>query len=113
MAQVRPPVRPTQAERRQPLELPSPLWCVEVVAKDTRRHVANYSSPNFFKALHMKNWFIDNGVPGHPLGRPGAIEVLLDRLPPIPTDLEPDDVAPALALALAIATGATASEEVA
>ena len=66
-----------------------------------------------FKALHMKNWFIDNGVPGHPLGRPGAIEVLLDRLPPIPTDLEPDDVAPALALALAIATGATASEEVA
>ena len=83
------------------------MWVVDVVTKDKRRLLATFRSLNYFNALRQKNWWTDNGVPENALGGPEAIEVLFDRMPPIPTDLEPDDVAPALAAALAIATGAT------
>ena len=80
-------------ERRQRLVSThgaSPLWYVTVRREDTL--VATYRSLNFFNALAMKNWWVDNGVPAHALGAPEGIEVLLDRWPPIPTDLE-DEVA--------------------
>ena len=70
----------------------TPLWTVDVVRTDTRQLVATFCSLNFFNALAMKNWWVDNGVPCHALGGPEGIEVLLDRWPPIPTDLA-DEVA--------------------
>ena len=70
----------------------SPLWTVHVVRKDTRKLVATFRSLNFFNALHMKEWWVDNGVPCTDLGDHDGIEVLLDRWPPIPTDLA-DEVA--------------------
>ena len=70
----------------------TPLWTVDVVRKDTRQLVATFSSLNYLNALHMKNWWADNGVPGVALGVPEGIEVLLGRWPPIPIDLA-DEVA--------------------
>ena len=95
MAQARPPVRPTEVERRQrwgPTEGATPMWVVDVVTKDKGRLLATFRSLNYFNALRMKNWWTDNGVPQTASAVPEAIEVVLDRWPPIPTDLA-DEVA--------------------
>ena len=66
----------------------TPVWTVDVVSKDTRKHVATFASLNYFNALRIKNWWTDNGVPQTASAVPEAIEVVLDRWPPIPTDLD-------------------------
>ena len=65
-----------------------PVWAVDVWMKDTRKHVATFASLNYFNALRIKNWWTDNGVPQTASAVPEAIEVVLDRWPPIPTDLD-------------------------